>query len=98
MATLLTDWILIGHCNKGNAQSVANCGRSSKNEIFASQRAMKSVLVGIDSRMIWRRFVIHLQISTLEEAVNVIDEFKAKFRTQGDQIILYRKRLRDQVL
>ena len=36
-------------------------------------------------------------MSTVEEAAAVISELKGKFRTQGHQIITYRRKLRQQV-
>ena len=38
-----------------------------------------------------------LQVSTVEEAAAVISELKGKFRSQGQQIITYRRKLRQQV-
>ena len=36
-------------------------------------------------------------MSTVEEAAAVISELKGKFRSQGQQIITYRRKLRQQV-
>ena len=40
---------------------------------------------------------ICIQVSTVEEAAAVISELKGKFRSQGHQIITYRRKLRQQV-
>lgn len=38
-----------------------------------------------------------IQVTNMDEAVNFIDELKDKFRAQGQQIITYRRKLRQQV-
>ena len=37
------------------------------------------------------------QVTNMDEAVNFIDDLKDKFRAQGQQIITYRRKLRQQV-
>ena len=37
------------------------------------------------------------QVSNLEQAVGLIEEMRLKFRTQGQQVIAYRRKLRQQV-